>query len=45
MARAKFGLDTPEGVQGKEGEVPHSLSSPMSSQGSELLELKATWVD
>lgn len=27
---AKFGLSTPEGVQGKEGDPPHSLSLSLS---------------
>ena len=44
MTRAKFGVGTPEGVQGKVRDPPHSLSLK-SSQESELLELEATWVD
>jgi hypothetical protein len=43
VARAKFGLGTPEGVQGKVGNPPHSLSLKFF-QGSELLELEATCV-
>jgi hypothetical protein len=40
-------LGTPEGVQGKARDPPHSLSlslSLKSSQGSELLELEGTCV-
>jgi hypothetical protein len=43
VAKAKFGLSTPEEVQGKVRDPPHSLSlSPKHSQGSELLELDGT---
>jgi hypothetical protein len=44
VEEAKFGLSTPEGVQGEVRDSPHSLSLK-SSRGSELLELEATCVD
>jgi hypothetical protein len=39
VGEAKFGLGTPEGVQGKVGNPPHSLSLNFLPHGEEFLEL------